>query len=127
MPGDPAVRVTIRALSYRELQRAQDVMRRRSLEDLQALGGGAAALFRELEALGGAARVEQARRDDPLLTHDALTVCEAGVVRWSYADRPLPRSLQDLTREPLEALARAILALSDPAYSPDPEGDKKNA
>ncbi len=111
---DSGSTITIRKLNPKALEAARKESQRRSLEEVKELGGPAA--VRELQTLGDASKAtDETPRRDPLLTHDALTLIEKGVLSWTY-DEPIGReAFDELYEDARDKLATAILKLSKPS------------
>lgn len=132
VPSDPSITVTIRRLSWLQLEQAQKAAKKaRQKIDL----GGVDVPETIVEdmvsrilakSVGTSADDDRpasaAVEPDLLRTHDQLTVLQCGVKAWSVPE-PVDRAhLEDLDPGDAEALARAILALS----APRSEADRKN-
>jgi len=115
IPFDPPHEVTIQKLAGRHLEKAKQESQLAASEFLKRMGG--AGFQREMGNLGDpakvAAMVERAQAD-PLLRYDRLTVLEKGIKGWTYEEALSRETLEDLSEEAADFLARAILALTFP-------------
>lgn len=112
VPHDPGQSITIRKLAPRALERAAKAQRATAMQDLKDLGGPA--FMKELQTLAtGDATVTAAT--DPLLLFDRVELNVAGLVSWTYDQKPERAVVEDLDEETTDWLARAILKLSRPA------------
>ena len=115
--------VTIRALSGRAKERAQQATMTRAAGMLAQVGG--AAVMAEITKLGGEDAVRSAPSErDPASAFDQQTVLREGIISWP-ADEPVTdETVGDLETEAADLLCREILILSRIALT---DADKKTA
>jgi hypothetical protein len=115
VPADPPHTITIRTLTGREIDEAQEVHLKATIAGRWSAHGWAAHFQRQLtKGIATAADAAQAIAD-PLNGYDRHTLCGAGLVAWSYPDPVLsPEAIEDLDDDTLEFVARAILRRSKP-------------
>lgn len=114
LPFDAQHTVTIRKLSAKQIAKARDVSRLASMALLKEMGGD---MQGQLAALGDAettAALVEAAKADPLNTVDTTTVLRFGVTAWTYDATVCEETIEDLTEEAAEFIARAIVALTLP-------------
>jgi hypothetical protein len=116
IPFDAPHTVTIQKLAGRQVEKAREANQFASADRLKGMGG--AAFQRELGQLGDpvatAALVAKAQAD-PLNTYDRATVLQKGIKAWTYEEAVTPETIDDLSDEAADFLARAILELTLPA------------
>ena len=118
LPFDEGQSVTIQKLSGRQLGKAREANQVAAVESLQRLGG--ATFQRELAASGGGdpavvAELLAKQRADPLNGYDRYVVLQKGIIAWTYEEKVTPETVDDLSEEAADFLARAILELTLPA------------
>jgi hypothetical protein len=123
VPFDEPHTVTIQRLAGRALERARLESAYAASEYLRRMGG---AQFRkelaEIRAAAvsgdnGAAKVAEVAASpaaDPLTKYDRRTVLLGGVKGWTYEEAPTEETLDDLSDEAADWLAREILTLTLP-------------
>lgn len=123
-PMDPDQSATVRQLTGRELEAAQEA-HRTSIATGSARAW--AATFRRMLTKGASDPDVVQAIADPLTGFDRFSLVRAGLVSWSYPDPPTPAAIDDLTDEAVDFLALAILRLTKPALFADAEEARKNA
>lgn len=122
--------ITIRALGWKELQRAQEINMERAGKLLATMGGPAAMAAAESYAAAqdgnraaeAAGYKAPAKPADPLQTHDARVLIECGVVAWPDGITVKGELIDQLDPGFAEWLAREIYEIS---RRPTPE-ERKN-
>ncbi len=115
IPFDPAHTATLRKLTGRELDKAQEVHLRATISGRWAAHGWAAEFQRQLEKGIASNTVAERLLRDPLNGYDRHALVAAGLTAWSYPEPALtPEAIEDLDDDALEWFARAILQLTKP-------------
>lgn len=131
IPSDPPHTATIRKLTGRELDRAQEVHLRATIGGRWAAHGWAATFQQQLAK--GTATAADAERllMDPLIGYDRHALVEDGLTAWSYTEPERgAKAIEDLDDDALDYFARAILKLSKPSLfltADEAEAVKKTA
>lgn len=125
IPWDDPHTVTIQKLPGRHLGKAQQEKQIAAQAFVTRMGGDA---FRQqLAGLGDPAdvadRVARAQAD-PLNSYDRGAVLQKGIKAWTYDEPVTPETIDDLSEDAADYLARAILDLTLPARD---EAGRKNA
>ena len=115
LPFDPPHTATLRKLTGRELDKAQEVHLRDIVAGRWSPHGWAAVFQRQLaKGIATNADAEHLLRD-PLNGYDRHAIVTAGLTAWSYADPVLsPEAIEDLDDDALEWFAREILRRTKP-------------
>lgn len=128
IPFDPPQTVTLRAMTGRECDRAQN-------EHLKAIttgqgGRGWAGTFQRRLQAGLATDADAAALiADPLAGFDRYAIVSAGLVAWSYDLSVNPEAIADLDDEAIEFFAMEILRRTKPDLfrtAPEAEAARKN-
>jgi len=124
-PTTPSYVVTIRQLSGRAKERAQQASLAKAAAMIQSFGG--ATIFAEIQKLGGEESVRQSGDADPASGFDLQQVLVDGIVSWT-ADEPVePETIADLEDETADLLFREILRLSRvPVTTDDVKADHES-
>lgn len=125
IPSDPTQTVTIRKLTGRELDRAQQ-------EHLSALVSGRpargwASVF--TRAIKDGVSTDAVVPHDPLNGFDRFTVIKSGLTGWTYPKPVTPEIIETLDDDAVEFLATEILRLTKPSLFQtvaEQEGAQKN-
>jgi hypothetical protein len=112
----PAATCTLRPLTGKECDEAQEAHLRATIGGRWSAHGWAAQFQQQL-AKGTATEADAAKvLADPLAGYDRHTIVKRGLTAWSIADPALSaEAIDDLTDEPLEWFAREILRRTKPA------------
>jgi len=115
LPFDPDQTATLRKLTGRELDKAQEVHLRNTIGGRWASHGWAAVFQRQLEkGIATNADAERLLRD-PLNGYDRHTLVTAGLTAWSYPEPALSaEAIEDLDDDALEWFATEILKRTKP-------------
>lgn len=126
LPSDPSVAVTIRKLSWLQLDDTQRMSQQKSRRDIRDLGGidEFTKLMKSVQAEKTESVDAEKPAPDPLASHDMQTVLVCGVKAWSVAEPVNKDTLSDLGPDDAEFLAREILSMSLPSKTL--ETDRKN-
>ena len=128
IPGEvPEQTVTIRKLAGRHLEAAAVEAQRKSMANVQAIGGPA--LVKEFMAMSDGPKPKPGTSeddedgpkasdapvvDDPMNGYDPATLIKCGVIGWSLPDEVTPELLADMDDERVEWLSTEILKLAKP-------------
>lgn len=106
IPHEPGETMTLRMLSWVQLQAARDARQAAALRGIRDLG---VEMFGQLQqqASGIAAEGEA----DPLAGFDTGVLLRAGIAGWSYPDAVTPEAIDALDAETSTWAARALLDL----------------
>lgn len=140
--SEPPYAVTIRRLSWRQIQQAQRAVFRQGLELLNETAGGdvIAKAFKQLQELGGEAAIREqtaTAEKDPGRNYDRATVLKAGILTWTEVgstDTPpdkrpaaeIEALVDDLEEDVAEQLFREILRMSHVLPAAEGESATKN-
>jgi len=108
LPHEPGQEVTIRMLSWLQIQEARTAR----LRALLARARDVADLVPTFQAAvqnGATAVVAAPASADALADYDAGTLLRLGVVGWTYEDPVTPENIDDLDEETKDVVARAIV------------------
>ncbi len=107
---------TLRKLTGRELDKAQEVHLKNTIAGRWASHGWAAVFQRQLEkGIATNADAEKLLRD-PLNGYDRHTLVNAGLIAWSFPEPALaPAAIDDLDDDALDWFAREILQRTKPS------------
>ena len=133
LPCDPPHTVTVRKLTGREIEAAQEA-HRGSIANGSARSW--AATFRRMLEHGAGDPAVRAALVDPLTGYDRFVLVRSGLVAWSYPQSLQPThtngpvaALEDLDDEAVDFIATEVLRLTKPALfhatAADAEADKK--
>ena len=110
LPFDPPHTVTIQKLSGRHLERAMQENQIAAAEFLRRMGG--AAFQQELTATVVSDEDMARARSNPFMRYDRGIILQRGIKAWSYPDPITAATVEDLSEEAADFLAREILALT---------------
>lgn len=125
IPFDPGQTVTVRKLTGRELDQAQEAHLRSTIAGRWSAHGWAATFQRQVAT--GTATAADAERvlRDPLNGYDRHALVKAGVVAWSLAEPALsPEAIDDLGDDELDFFAVEVLKRSKPSLFLTPESSE---
>ena len=126
LPMDPPNTVTVRKLTGREVEAAQEAHR-------GSIASGSArswaATFRRMLEKGASDPDVLKAVADPLLGYDRFVVVRDGLLSWAYP-QPIkslttPDALEDLDDEAVDFIATEILRLTKPALFLTPEASEQ--
>jgi len=124
IPHDPPHTATIRRLTGREYDQAQESHRS---EFASGRTNAWAATFRRALERGATDPQVLKALADPLTGFDRFVLAKKGLVAWNY-DRPVsPEAIEDLDDETIDHLAREVLRLTKPALFHVEPGDAEDA
>lgn len=109
-PTTPSYVVTIRQLSGRAKERAQQASLSRAAEMIERFGG--AKVLSEIQKLGGEDAVRSSGEQDPASGFDRHQVLLDGIVSWTADESVTPETIDDIEDETADLLFREILRLS---------------
>lgn len=123
IPLDPPHTITVRKLTGREVEAAQEAHR-------SSIASGSArswaATFRRMLESGASDPEVLKAIADPLLGYDRYAVVKAGLMAWSYPQAPsAPDGVDDLDDEAVDFIATEILRLTKPALFLTPEASEQ--
>lgn len=125
---DPVVRVTIRKLNHRSLDKARQARRGEDIAETRSLGGDlfrAITEFREGKLDDELAQRRKDKRDARYREFDRDTVLQAGIESWTAAEK-VTDGIGDLDEPTADFLFRAIVDLSAPAPAEVEEAQAKD-
>lgn len=117
LPFDPPHTVTVQKLSGRHLERAMQENQIAAAEFLRRMGG--AAFQRELNTAAVSDDDLARARANPFMRYDRGIILQRGIKAWSYPEPVSAETIDDLSEDAADFLARAILALTLPAEDRD--------
>ncbi len=108
IPHEPGEWLRIRRLPGKKLEEAREEKTRQALVRCRAMGGEAIKQLQETSR----EEATQTLAADPFAQHDTDTLLRAGIIAWSYEEKPTPQNIEDLDEQTRQWAAREIFALS---------------
>ncbi len=109
IPHEAGEFMKFRRLPGKKLEEAREVKANKSFAMFRAAGAEGIEAIRQMRS----EEAEEILKADPLGAYDVDTLLRAGIVGWSYDEKPTPQNIDDLDPETRKWAALEILALSE--------------